>query len=101
MITTVFNDEQCSEIIGQAKLIKLIKKGLPVILDGSSTERKQIVYRFDKYKVEFVDGTISNASGEYYVRVVDSIGRFSNKDKEEIPYLEKDKFLKVNGKEIY
>lgn len=101
-VVTIYGNEDCSEIIGKARLIKLVKKGLPVILDGSYSERRQPIYRFDKYKVEFVDGTIPNSSSEYYVRVLHRIGRaIKETAPEEYKILEKDKFLKINGKQIY
>lgn len=105
-IVTLYWDEFNTEIIGKAKLLKLISKGLPIILpsdtDYESPTDKQLVYRFDKYKVQFVDGYKDlTASGIYKVRILHNIGKVANKEEFEFKNLPKDSFLTVNGKEIF
>ena len=105
-VIDIYHDEFNTELIGQARLIKLVSRGLPVILPSESTYEiatdKQLVYRFDKYVVEFIDESIkTNESKIYPVRILHKIGKTANK---ELPFghnLQKDSFLKVNGKEIY
>lgn len=104
-VVNIYHDEFNTEFIGKARLVKLISRGLPIILPNELEyeipTQKQLVYRFDRYKVEFVDNTIPNASKIYKVRVLHKIGPVANKEIDELDLLPKDKFLKVNGKEIY
>jgi hypothetical protein len=104
-VIDIYHDEFNAEFLGKARLVKLISRGLPIILP-SKTEyevptQKQLVYRFDRYQVEFVDETIPNASSTYKVRVLHKIGPVANKEVDELDKLPKDSFLRVNGKEIY
>lgn len=104
-VVNIYHDELQTELIGKARLVKLISLGLPIILKSEteyeSPTQKQLVYRFDRYQVEFVDSTIPNASSTYKVRVLHKIGPVANKEIDELDKLPKDSFLKVNGKEIY
>lgn len=105
-VIDLYHDEFNSEFMGKARLIKLVSRGLPIILPNDSEYEsatdKQLVYRFDKYIVDFIDGTShTNASKTYPVRILHTIGKSANKEVNPLDGLPKDSFLRVNGKEIY
>lgn len=105
-IVNIYHDEFNTDLIGEARLVKLISRGLPIILPSDSKYEiatdKQLVYRFDKYIVEFIDSSIiTNESKIYPVRILHKIGKTANKELPLDHNLQKDSFLKVNGKEIY
>lgn len=102
-VVNIYSDyENNVGLIGAARLVKLHGNGRSFILEEVFPEKDQIVYNYQTWWVEFEKPLPSNL---VRIRYVDSIGLANSASDEETDAvfnrLEVDKFLSVNGKEIY
>lgn len=108
-ILPIFTDYQTQSpdsFIGEGRLLDLVEEGSTFLLDDNGTELEQEVYSYQNWVVEFpgLDGKIVKKRCK--IRYLHTVGKSVNKkpkkesQKEYNPYYV-DKFLKVNGKEIY
>ena len=99
--------ENSKDLIGKAKLLRLISKGLPYIIDDAKTPiNDQLVFRADTWLVKFIDSSnkqfITDKEYTMKVRMLHSIGPTNSLEPvEDLPNPLVDKFLVFNGIEIY
>ncbi len=109
VVNIYFAPQTNSELIGTAKLLEYISTGLPFVLTEAESESRQITYSTEKWRVKFLSTTplfkdsfniqeIAPAKIRYIYSK--GIAPQSSRDSS-LDTLPKDKFLKVNGKEIY
>lgn len=108
-VVSVYADYQTEkQIIGTARLTKFHSPGRTFILEEMMPEISQIVYNYEEWYVDWIGDTAVRWSPDRPVKIrfLDTIGIANStediEDEEELsPRLPIDKFISVNGIEIY
>jgi hypothetical protein len=96
-IIEIFIDYQtCRVYEGMGRLLKLVSNGLPFILEETKKSDEQIVYSYQVWLVD-IDGFRTHRK----IRYVRGIGDYASLSEERVSPLPKDKFIKINNKEVY
>lgn len=93
----IYKDYQtCRELEGMGRLLKLVSSGLPFILEEVRLSTEQIVYSYQVWLVD-MDGFRTHRK----IRYVHGIGDYASLSEEIFTPTIKDKFIKVNNKEVF
>lgn len=93
----IFTDYQtCKLSEGLGRLISFVSDGLPFILEETPRSNDQIVYCYQTWVVAF-----GNFTCKRKIRYIKGYGDYSSLDLDLLSPVEKDVFIKVNGKSVF